>query len=159
MSIAGNGTATTVTPPTKRTGVLRAVIIVVAVIVVAVGAYLLITSMTEDSEGVDSGATAELSGADADDVAEADVANIGILIATAALEGDEAPEFVIDGDSWTITGGDVFEETGTLYEGIEFGGWSATSAQDWCVWVTAPTGTVKDHQYSAEGALTSGNCA
>lgn len=71
---------------------------------------------------------------------------------------DEIPTVEAFGSAVTIDyasgGGDLV----ALEQGVAFGGFTATSPEDWCVWVTAERGAQEDWMYSTAEGMGPGAC-
>jgi type II secretory pathway pseudopilin PulG len=91
----------------------------------------------------------------ADASAKADVATLGKEVATWYVDHAGGPPSV------TTSGGEYLVDhvvVGEISPNVQFGGITATGSTDWCVWVTNPSGDLKDFEYSAEWGLAQGSC-
>jgi type II secretory pathway pseudopilin PulG len=94
-----------------------------------------------------------------DSAARADVSTLGLEIAVYFVDHDGPPPTItiVDG-AFAFADGTPLFETARASQGVELGGQSGTGATDWCVWVSAPDGDLKDFEYSAQNGLLPGRC-
>jgi len=95
----------------------------------------------------------------ADSYAKADASSLGLELAIYYVDNSGPPPNieVVDGD-YVIDIGSGAPVTVPVSDGVLFGTVEGTGSMDWCVWVTATDGDIKNFQYSAQGGLEPGTC-
>jgi hypothetical protein len=91
-----------------------------------------------------------------DSAAKSDASYLWMVMATYYVDFTGAPPTItVEDGRYLFDGADV----GWVTPGVEFGGQTGTGAEDFCVWVTNPSGTVKDYHYTAtSGGYEPGPC-
>lgn len=89
--------------------------------------------------------------------AKVDVSTLAKEVATHFVDSPELPSIAVQGDTYVIST-DSSSFTVARSEGVEFGGFEVSDPIDWCIWVTAPEGDLKDFQYSSVSGLSQGRC-
>lgn len=133
-----------------------------AVVIVIVVGVLLKSALT-DSGAIDDAAEAIMftpaQQKAADTAARTDAHQLGITVTTVYVDSLEVPTVTAVGREYVLSDSRGEAVRMRMADEVEFGGWSATGPQDWCVWVTAPQGEVKDFEISAGGTSGPGNCS
>lgn len=151
------------TSPAKRRvspGAIIAAVIAVAALAIG-GAWLASSMRTSQDAQHDSSTIVDAAtggGVAADLAASTDATQLGMRIDTYASEFLAPPTVTVEGREYVLSNTKGELERMRMADGVEFGGSSGTSDSDWCVWVTAPAGDVKDFQSSAQGGSGPGNC-
>jgi hypothetical protein len=91
-----------------------------------------------------------------DSAAKSDASYLWMVMATWYVDNVGTPPIItVEDGRYLFDGADV----GWVTPGVEFGGQTGTGAEDFCVWVTNPSGTVKDYHYTAtSGGYEPGPC-
>lgn len=83
-----------------------------------------------------------------DSAAKSDASYLWMVMATYYVDFTGAPPTItVEDGRYLFDGADV----GWVTPGVEFGGQTGTGPDDWCVWVTNPSGDVKDYHETATG--------
>ena len=90
-----------------------------------------------------------------DQAAEYDVSTLWVAVATWYVDNDGAPPAVVVLNGRYLVDGD---DVGPVTPNVQFGGITGTGPDDWCVWVTNPSGAQRDFEYSAQWGLSQGSC-
>ncbi len=81
---------------------------------------------------------------------------LGIAVMVWYVDNDgPPPEITVEDGRYLLDGGSV----GPVMPGVTFQGITGTGADDWCLWVTNPSGSVKDVQYTPDNSFEPGNCS
>ncbi len=128
-----------------------------AIVAIVVGAFLLVTIAVLAIAAVPV-FTSQRAKAN-DSSAKADVSTLGREIATYYVDHDGiAPNLIVVDGSYVFEDGTPMYRTTDASPNVKVGGQASSSPIDWCVWVTAPDGDIKDFEYSAMGGLVPGRC-
>lgn len=153
----------TTRPPTKSLGKGAIVAIILGAVALAIGTSWLLGSSSMTANLQDGAETiakvATGSGQAADSAARNDIRSLAIQVLQYTVESQDAPTVTSTGGEYVISGPHGEYARMPIAAGVEFGGWEATSIDDWCVWVRAPHGNDKNFENSAEGGSAAGNCS
>ncbi|PKQ25067.1 MAG: hypothetical protein CVT64_11570 [Actinobacteria bacterium HGW-Actinobacteria-4] len=102
---------------------------------------------------------ADIAAKAADDAARSDVSALAVEVAHYHWSSNGfQPEIAVVDGFYAFTDGASMTRSPTASPDVEIGGVTGTGYYDWCVWVTAPSGVVKDFEYSLQGRLAPGRC-
>ncbi|WP_062208187.1 hypothetical protein [Demequina oxidasica] len=137
--------------------------IVLGAVALAIGGSLLLTSLNASDDlntSADSPVTAATGGGQtADRAAHADVRNFGSEVALYEIENREIATVTAEGREYVLSSPQGEHARLAITDGVEFGGWTSSSYDQWCMWVTAPSGDIKDFQMSSARGSGPGNCS
>ena len=95
----------------------------------------------------------------ADAAAQESVQKLAVAIATLGVDyPEEIPHLEALGSAVDIQFSSGEGDLVSLEQGVAFGGFTATSPEAWCVWVTADRGHEEDWMYSTTTGPSPGQC-
>lgn len=136
----------------ERGAISAPVVVLIALIVVLAGAglYVFMSGARDTADAAADVVTGAPQQANVASVA-ADAQNLRLAVETAVVDaGGTLPKVTFTGGHFVVTGSSDASETVPASSGVESGGITGASGEDYCVWVSASDGTTMHTNHSGQ---------